>query len=87
MTGPLGCLFAFVFAVLAVVLFFLLSIIRKAKEVMSAFSGKKKRPDGAAGNARAGKAGNGRPHPHHPHRKIFDDNEGEYVDFEEIKDR
>ena len=54
---------------------------------MSAFSGKRKRSDSYTKNNQTEEADNSRPHPHRPHQKIFDDDEGEYIDFEEIKNK
>lgn len=87
MTGPLGCLFLLVLPLLAILWFVYLSIVRKAKDIMSAFSGKRKRSDSHTKNSQTEEADNSRPHPHRPHQKIFDDDEGEYIDFEEIKNK
>ena len=85
MAGPFGCLLGLLLALVVFCLFLVLTIVRKAKDIFSPFfpHGKKSQSSGTD----AGQRGE-QPHPHsssHPSQKIFDDDEGEYVDFEEIK--
>lgn len=86
MGSPLGCLFSLVIAFFAVLLVILTSIVRKAKDIMSQFSPHKDNRQSAQStqnrqqsnsSSTSGQA--------QAHKKVFEDNEGEYVDFEEIK--
>ena len=85
MAGPFGCLLGLLLALVVFCLFLVLTIVRKAQAIFSPFfpHGKKSQSSGTD----AGQRGE-QPRPHsssHPSQKIFDDDEGEYVDFEEIK--
>ena len=85
MGSLLGCLFTLVLAVFAFVLVGLARIAGRVRSIFSQFSqGGARQSARSAGKGRqtGGKAGND---PSSSHRKVFDDNEGEYVDFEEIK--
>lgn len=86
MSPLFGCLFGLAFAFLAVILFMVSHIARKARDIMSMFSPRKGKSQSTSTGT---EQQNARPH-HSPSstsgtHKIFDDNEGEYVDFEEIK--
>lgn len=85
MASSLGCLLGLLLSFVIFCFFLVLTIVRKAKDIFTPFftHGKKNRPSGTDAEQHGEQ-----PHPHsasHPSQKIFDDNEGEYVDFEEIK--
>ena len=90
MTNPFGCLFGILIAALAFVFIAALSMVKKIKDTLaSMFSPKGKRqqsPRDSYGTTGSGQRGTSSPHSSsRGHKKIFEDNEGEYVDFEEIK--
>lgn len=87
MGSPLGCLLGFVFIIFTFLFVLLTSIAKRVRDIFSTFS-----PKGGKAQSRSNSSGDqqhrnqqqtsGTPH---SSRKIFEDNEGEYVDFEEIK--
>lgn len=90
MVNPLGCLLGILVAVLAFVFIAALSMVKKIKDTFaSMFSPKGKRqqsPRDSYDTAGSRQRGTSSPHSSsRGHKKIFEDNEGEYVDFEEIK--
>ncbi|MCD8317813.1 MAG: DUF4834 family protein [Paraprevotella sp.] len=86
MGNTFGCLLGFVFAVLALPCIAVLNILGKVKKKMSSFSPKGGNSSQAEPHKEQGyqKSDTTSAHGHNSH-KIFDDDEGEYVDFEDIK--
>lgn len=86
MAGTFGCLFGSLFVFFAFLLAMVLSIAGRVRDIMSSFSPKGRKRQSSSGNASGQTASRGRPRSSsRSSRKIFDDNEGEYVDYEEIK--
>lgn len=86
MTGPFGCLFGLLFAFLAFLLIMVLNIARRVRNIMSSFSPKNHKQQSSATDSNRQTSSHNRSQSTSQHsRKIFDDNEGEYVDYEEIK--
>ena len=93
MGSPLGCLLGFFLAILVFIGVFLLTIVGKVKQIMNSFSPKHKaernsstRQQGYSQNEQTysqqtNSSGKSSSSP----QKIFADDEGEYVDYEEIK--
>ena len=82
MTGPFGCLFGLLFAFLAFLLIMVLNIARR----VSSCSPKNHKQQSSSGNPHEQTTSqNHSQSSSHGSHKIFDDNEGEYVDYEEIK--
>lgn len=87
MGSPLGCLLGFVFIIFTFLFVLLTNIAKRVKDIFSSFS-----PKSGKTQSRSNSSG-GQQHrnqqqtsgPSQSSRKIFEDNEGEYVDFEEIK--
>lgn len=92
MGSPLGCLLSFFIAILVFIGVFLLTIIGKVKRIMNSFSPRHKAGNNSSTQQQTDSQ-NEQNYSQHansskkssPHHKIFDDDEGEYVDFEEIK--
>lgn len=92
MGSPLGCLLSFFIAILVFIGVFLLTIIGKVKRIMNSFSPRHKAGNNSSAQQQTDSQ-NEQNYSQHtnssrkssPHHKIFDDDEGEYVDFEEIK--
>lgn len=85
MASPFGCLFGLFFAFLAILFVAILNIVGRVRDIIRSFSPKKRgkaSSDNTAG--RTASSGQARNSPRGS-RKIFDDNEGEYVDYEEIQ--
>lgn len=89
--NPFGCLFGILIAILAFVFIAALNMAKKVKDtISSAFSPRKTQRQSAGNayddprNATHSDASSSRTSSRR-HKKIFEDNEGEYVDFEEIK--
>lgn len=86
MTNPFGCLFGLIIAIFVFLMVVLTYIIGKVRNILSQFTPKGNTQQSSrsaqshkeTGRAAAGESSKG-------HKKVFDDNEGEYVDFEEIK--
>lgn len=86
MTGPFGCLFGLLFAFLAFLLIMVLNIARRVRNIMSSFSPKNHKQQSSSTDSNGQTSSHNRSQSTSQHsRKIFDDNEGEYVDYEEIK--
>lgn len=86
MTGPFGCLFGLLFAFLAFLLIMVLNIARRVRNIMFSFSPKNHKQQSSSGNPHGQTTSqNHSQSSSHGSHKIFDDNEGEYVDYEEIK--
>lgn len=92
MGSPLGCLLSFFIAILVFIGVFLLTIVGKVKQIMNTFSPRHKAGKHTSTQKQA-YSQNEQTYSQHSnssgksssHHKIFDDDEGEYVDFEEIK--
>lgn len=86
MGSPLGCLFGFFMAILAFLLLAVIGIARKVRSIISQFTsqGNTKRTS-RPGQEDTRKKPSSASSPPRSHKKVFEDNEGEYVDFEEIK--
>ncbi len=88
MAGPFGCLFGLVFGFLVFLFVTLLNVADRVRNVIRSFfpSARGRRP--SSGNAGAGgqsaSASRFRSSSKARH-KVFDDDEGEYVDYEEVK--
>ena len=86
MGSPLGCLFGLFMAILAFLLFIVVSIVSKVRNIMSQFSPQNnKEHSSRAKQEHTGNNHTSAPHTSKTHKKVFEDNEGEYVEFEEIK--
>lgn len=93
MGSPLGCLLSFFIAILVFIGVFLLTIIGKVKQIMNTFSPQHKAGKQHTSTQQQTYSQNEQTYSQHSnssrksssHHKIFDDDEGEYVDFEEIK--
>lgn len=94
MGSPLGCLLSFFIAILVFIGVFLLTIIGKVKQIMNTFSPRHKAgKQHTSTQQQTYSQKNEQTYSQHSnssrksssHHKIFDDDEGEYVDFEEIK--
>ena len=87
MGSPFGCLFGFLFVVVAILFVAFVNIVRMARDVMSAFGPKKRNANTSqrqqqthtSSQSSTGQAQSA------TRRKVFEDGEGEYVDFEEVK--
>ena len=85
MGSPFGCLFGFIFAILAVLFVAVLNITRRVKDIMSVFSQKEQKQQTTDRNKdRQSTNRNATQASRQPH-KVFDDNEGEYIDYEEVE--
>lgn len=86
MTSPFGCLFGIIIAIFAFLMIVLTYIINKVKSIISQFAPKNDTQQSSRSTqshrktdkSSAQDSSQGR-------KKVFEDNEGEYVDFEEIK--
>lgn len=91
MGSPLGCLLGFVLAIFVFVGVFLLTIVGRVRSFLAAMNpnSKKKQHNNQSrqNNSRQNTASNGRTsgRSSSSHQKIFADDEGEYIDYEEIK--
>lgn len=85
MGSLLASLFGFIIIIFAFLLVFLASIIRKARNIMSQFSPTDNSTRTSHSTQNDRKTGSSKRNASQEHKKIFEDNEGEYVDFEEIK--
>ena len=93
MGSPLGCLLGFFLAILVFIGVFLLTIVGKVKQIMNSFSPNHKaernsstRQQGYSQNEQTySQQTNSSGKSSSSHQKIFADDEGEYVDYEEIK--
>ena len=85
MANLFGCLLGIFLSLGVFMLFLVLNIVRKTKSIFSGFSSRK--ADGNTSDRRSTQDQGSRSASSTPHssKKIFDDDEGEYVDFEEIK--
>lgn len=81
MVGPFGCIFGIIIAGFAILLMISLQLLIGVKRFFNSFSFKKNKGNKTAYNNTQQSS----THKSSSHQKIFDDNEGEYVDFEEIK--
>lgn len=92
MGSPLGCLLSFFIAILVFIGVFLLTIVGKVKQIMNTFSPRHKAEKHTSTQQQT-YSQNEQTYSQHSnssrksssHHKIFDDDEGEYIDFEEIK--
>lgn len=90
MGSPFGCLLGFVLIFFAFIAIMFATIIRKVRSFMSGFSPKEPRQHKqhtSQTQQQQSQAGSysSSPHQTSSHQKVFTDDEGEYVDFEEIK--
>lgn len=86
MVSPFGCIFGFILFILAFLFIIVLNTAKKVKDIMSAFSPKKhKQQTTGTQSGRQETNHHNTQSSRHSSHKIFDDNEGEYVDYEEIK--
>lgn len=85
MANLFGCLLGIFLSFGVVVLFLVFNIIRKARNIMSGFSSRKTGNQTSGGHSTQGQERRTSSSASHSSKKLFDDNEGEYVDFEEIK--
>ncbi len=85
MANLFGCLLGIFLSFGAVVLFLVFNIIRKARNIMSGFSSRKTGSQTSGGHSTQGQERRTSSSASHSSKKLFDDDEGEYVDFEEIK--
>lgn len=84
MYGPIGCLLSFFLFVLVFIVVVCVMVVQKVRDTLSSFhhnnggrpDARFFRQDEHFRNASASEEGK---------RKVFDDNEGEYVDYEEIE--
>lgn len=82
----MSAIFGFIFFIIIIILIIGLSIINGLLGFVSGFWSKKKPRSNASSNPYHG-SNRTEPHPEpSKSKKVFDDDEGEYVDFEEIKD-
>lgn len=86
----LGCLTTLLFGFVIAVLVAIINILRTVFVIKKKFTGyassnqKKASNHGASGNSRDGRGGNGDNKANNGHQKVFEDGEGDYVDFEEL---
>lgn len=86
----LGCLTTLLFGFVIAVLVAIINILRTVFAVKKKFAGrassnqKKASNHDASGNSRDGRGGNGANKANNGHQKVFEDGEGDYVDFEEL---
>lgn len=84
MVSPLGCIFGIIIAALAFLFIIILNILIKVKSFFSSLTGKGEQQQHT--NTQHNKQTNNSSNTtNNTHQKVFDDNEGEYVEFEEIK--
>lgn len=84
MYGPIGCLLSFFLFVLVFIVVVCVMVVQKVRDTLSSLHRNNPgrpdarffRQDERFGNPPASEKGK---------RKVFDDNEGEYVDYEEIE--
>lgn len=84
MVSPLGCIFGIIIAALAFLFIIFLNILIKVKGFFSSLTGKgqQRQHTNTQHNKQTNNSSNTT---NSTHQKVFDDNEGEYVEFEEIK--
>lgn len=86
MANLFGCLLGLFLSVGVFMLFLVLNIVRKARNIMSGFSSRKSDNQTSDNNHSTQSQGHRTASStSHSSKKLFDDDEGEYVDFEEIK--
>ncbi len=86
MASPFGCLFGFLFTFLLFLLIMAFNIAKRVRNILSSFSAGNHKRQPSSGNARGRTTTQGHSQTSsRGSRKIFDDNEGEYVDYEEVK--
>lgn len=83
MYGLVGCLLGFVLIVLIFLIVFSIVVAKKVKDAFS-FLNPKSRKQPNAQNADQNVRFTGGQEPTKKKQKVFDDDEGEYVDYEEI---
>ena len=84
-----GCLFVIIFGVFIVFFSIIINLIRLIFNVKKTTKNFKKKAEEAFNQQSTSKTGQTHQHtkrPNNDNGKIFDKNEGEYIDFEEIKD-
>ena len=80
--GPFGCLIGIIVAAFGFLLIIALQLLMGVKRFFNSFKGNKGTGNRTTHNTQQN---NTHQNTSPTHQKIFDDNEGEYVDFEEIK--
>ncbi len=85
MGGPLGCLLGFVLAITALLFIAVLSIVGKVRYFISSISGKKKGASSTFNDNNQQTKYHNQTQTSASRKKVFDDNEGEYIEYEEIK--